>query len=111
MSSKAWLIGGALLATAAFAADATAQDARRGDETWRANVIVSLTDPGDGTVWVVERLSLTQWQSSAACERLKSGSGAARRLIRNVQNLGAWRTYSGEPPSIELVDLVCTQVR
>jgi hypothetical protein len=102
------MIGLSLLALSAVGADAQAQQNR---ETWRANVIVSLKDPADGTVWVVERLSLTQWQSSEACERLKSGSGAARRLIRNIENLGTWRTASGEPPTVELVDLVCTQVR
>jgi len=105
---KQVMIGLSLLALSAIGAEAFAQPNR---ETWRANVIVSLTDPADGTVWVVERLSLTQWQSAEACERLKSGSGAGRRLIRNVENLGTWRTASGEAPTVELVDLVCTQVR
>jgi hypothetical protein len=117
MSPKYGLIGLTLLALSALGAEALAQSQRTGEgrtanrETWRANVIVSLTDPAEGAVWVVERLSLTQWQSSEACERLKAGSGAGRRMIRNVQNLGSWRTASGEPPTIELVDLVCTQVR
>ena len=117
MSGKYGLIGIALLAVTALGADAVAQSRQTGAaraqdrETWRANVIVSLTDPADGTVWVVERLSLTQWTSSGDCERLKGGSGAGRRLVRNVENLGTWRTRSGEPPRIELVDMVCTQVR
>jgi len=105
---KHLMIGLSVVALSALGSDALAQQNR---ETWRANVIVALTDPADGTVWVVERPSLTQWQSSEACERLKTGSGAGRRLIRNVENLGTWRTASGEPPTVELVDLVCTQVR
>jgi hypothetical protein len=117
MSPKYRLICATLLALGVLGGEAVAQSQRTGEahtpnrETWRANVIVSLTDPADGTVWVVERPSLTQWASSEACERLKAGSGAGRRLVRNVENLGTWRTYSGEPPRIELVDLVCTQVR